>query len=301
MWYLRYSVCLFGPLSLKLRWMFSSFWSKGHEYLITFAISDQYPVTSSTLPVITHGLSKTPVHVRLHVLKSSNSVFKPQWKVFYVSIQFWLYASKWCFFIKLYDHVSVSASRAYVMKSKYTWWKAWENEHNVGYWWEWWVWLFKVWDYDTGFSMSDQLSVITSDAEGQRKKINQGKKCWYSWCPLLLQSLSLQSFAALGLPQHDFYLFSKPQKTTLPQIYSVFQQVYIFHIHATWSQGGPQLDPVPHGAAPLLYFIFTPINFAANCLPALEESGSSQTPAPLTLIQTLFTSLLAYLLQTEEF
>lgn len=71
------------------------------------------------------------------------------------------------------------------------------------------VWLFKVWAYNTGFNVSDQLSVITSDAEGSRKKINSGKQSWYSWHPLLLQSLSLQSFAALGLPQHDFYLFSR--------------------------------------------------------------------------------------------
>lgn len=146
-----------------------------------------------------------------------------------------------------------------------------------------WIWLFKVWDYNTGFSMSDQLSIIISDAGGQRKKINQGEQSWYSWHPLLLQSLSLQSFAPLGLSWHYFYLFSKAQQTTLPQIYSVFQDVYIFHIHTTWNRGGPQLDSATR-AAPFLYFTFAPINFAANCLPALEESGSSQTPVPLTLV-----------------
>lgn len=116
--------------------------------------------------------------------------------------------------------------------------------------------------YQTSYMISPVMT------EGQRKKMNQGKQCWYSWHPLLLESLSLHSFATLGVSLHDLYLFNKPQQTTLPQIYSVFQHVYIFHIHTTRRQEGPKLDPVLHGAAPLLYFTFAPINFSAKCFPA---------------------------------
>lgn len=61
------------------------------------------------------------------------------------------------------------------MKSKYTRWKAWENKHYVGYWSERWIWLFKVWDYNAGFSVSDQLSFITSDARRLKEEDKSGQ------------------------------------------------------------------------------------------------------------------------------
>lgn len=81
-----------------------------------------------------------------------------------------------------------------------------------------------------------------------------------------------------------------------------FGMCNFFCIQATWWQGGPQLNSVPRGPPPpFLYSTSALTRFAATCLPALEESWSSQTPLPLMPVQTPLTSPLALLFQTEEF